>query len=92
MTAVGVRTWQVALDAKRRPTLPAALLEEAGISPADALVAHADGEGVIVLETRAAVRRRLQQRYADGRRRAGRTGSAAEELIAERAADHSLRR
>jgi hypothetical protein len=85
------RTWPVALDVKRRPTLPAALLEEAGIVPTEALVAHTAGEGVIVLETRAAIRRRLRERYAEGRRRTGRSGSAMEELLAERAADRSLR-
>jgi bifunctional DNA-binding transcriptional regulator/antitoxin component of YhaV-PrlF toxin-antitoxin module len=85
------RAWPVALDVKRRPTLPAALLEEAGIAPTEALVAHSAGEGVIVLETRAAIRRRLRERYAEGRQRVDRSGSAAEELLAERAADSSLR-
>lgn len=85
------RAWPVALDVKRRPTLPAALLEEAGIEPTEALVAHSAGEGVIVLETRAAIRRRLRERYADGRRHTERAGSAAEELLAERAEDGSLR-
>jgi antitoxin component of MazEF toxin-antitoxin module len=84
------RAWPVALDVKRRPTLPAALLEEAGIAPSDALVAHTAGEGVIVLETRAAIRRRLRERYAEGRRRTGRSGSPVQELLAERAADGSL--
>lgn len=85
-----VRAWPVALDAKRRPTLPVALLEEAGITPGQPMVAHTGGEGVIVLETRAAIRRRLRERYEQGRQRTGRAGSAAEELIAERAADRSL--
>lgn len=84
------RAWPVALDVKRRPTLPAALLEEAGIAPNDPLVAHTAAEGVIVLETRAAIRRRLRERYAEGRRRTGASGSPTEELLAERLADGSL--
>lgn len=89
--STAVRSWSVALDVKRRPTLPAALLEEAGIAPTEALVAHTAGDGVIVLETRAAIRRRLRERYAEGRRRTGRSGSATDELLAERAVDGSLR-
>ena len=92
MTGRVAQVWPVALDAKRRPTLPVALLAEAGIAAGEPLVARAGGDGVIVLETRAALRRRLQERYAEGRRRTGRSGSPVEELLAERAADRSLRR
>lgn len=42
--------YRVRMDGKRRPTLPAALLDEAGIDPAHELVAYADGHGRVVLE------------------------------------------
>jgi bifunctional DNA-binding transcriptional regulator/antitoxin component of YhaV-PrlF toxin-antitoxin module len=84
------RAWPLRLDAKRRSTLPVELLEEAHIEVTDQLLAHVEEEGRIVLETREAVRRRLQQRFAEGRRRTGAKRSPVDELLAERAADSSL--
>ena len=51
------------LDARRRPTLPAELLAEAGLDPREELVAYAE-EGRIVLSTRAALVARVQRVFA----------------------------
>ncbi len=75
------------MDAKRRPTLPAALLEEAALTPGSELIARAEGKGRIVLETPDAIKRRVRERAAAGRRRTGRTDSAVDSLLADRAAD-----
>ncbi|WP_459642073.1 hypothetical protein [Kineococcus sp. NUM-3379] len=56
-------TYPVRLDAKRRPTLPAELLAEAGVSPESELVASTDGAGRIVVETREALVARIRGRY-----------------------------
>ena len=79
----------LSVDSKRRPTFPVQLLEAAQISVDEPLVAHADGEGRIVLETRAAVKRRLQRRFQSAASAAGRSDLVAE-LLDERAADVSL--
>ncbi len=63
--------FMVALDAKRRPTLPAQLLKEAGISLKKALVARVAGEGRIVLESPEAARAAVRERV----RAAARAGS-----------------
>jgi hypothetical protein len=83
-------SWEVALDSRRRPTLPAELLAAAHVDPDERLVARPDGEGRIVLETRAAIRARIRARFMEDRAREGRTGSAVEELFEERKRDQSL--
>jgi bifunctional DNA-binding transcriptional regulator/antitoxin component of YhaV-PrlF toxin-antitoxin module len=83
-------TYRLTFDSKRRTTWPAQLLAEAGLSPSDELVAHRDAEGRIVVETRAAIKRRIHDRAADGRRRVHYDGNAADELLAERRTDRSL--
>lgn len=77
------------LDAKRRPTLPAALLAEAALKPDSELIARADGAGRIVLETAEAVKRRVRDRAVAGRARTGRTESAVDSLLVDRATDRS---
>jgi hypothetical protein len=81
--------YRVILDAKRRPTLPAALLEEAGISPSSDLVAHSDRKGRIVLEDPLAMLAAFQQAVAEGMAETGFTGDLVEDLLADRAADES---
>lgn len=82
--------WPVRLDSRRRPTLPEELLSEARVGRGEDLVAHVEGEGRIVLETRDAIRRRLRQRFAEGRARVGHTADPVAELLHERARDTSL--
>lgn len=50
----GTSGYEVTLDSKRRPTLPAALLSQAHIQPGDELIATTGGEGTIVLRSREA--------------------------------------
>ena len=87
--ADGPPSYTLAVDSKRRPTLPVQLLDAAQIGPDEPLVAHVEGEGRIVLETRAAVRRRLQHRFQSAAAAAGRR-DLVDELLDERAADGSL--
>jgi bifunctional DNA-binding transcriptional regulator/antitoxin component of YhaV-PrlF toxin-antitoxin module len=82
-------SYTLSVDSKRRPTFPAQLLADAGIGADELLVAHAEGQGRIVLETRAAVKRRVQQRFQSAAQAAGRKKIVGE-LIEERAADTSL--
>jgi hypothetical protein len=91
MTASGGFTvgYRVQVDAKRRPTLPAALLAEARIDPSHELVARADGLGRIVLEDPLAVLASFQADVLAGKSRLGNQGSVVEELLADRAADAS---
>jgi hypothetical protein len=83
-------SWPVRLDSRRRPTLPEELLTEAHVDRGQELVAHVESEGRIVLETRDAIRRRLRQRFAEGRARVGHTGDPVAELLRERDGDTSL--
>jgi bifunctional DNA-binding transcriptional regulator/antitoxin component of YhaV-PrlF toxin-antitoxin module len=83
-------SYTLSVDSKRRPTFPAQLLADANIGTDDLLVAHAEGQGRIVLETRAAVKRRVQQRFQSAALAAGRKNLVSE-LMDERAADTSLR-
>lgn len=82
--------FQVTLDKKRRATFPAQLLGQAGVAEDAELIAHAEGAGRIVVETREAIRRRIRERAAVGRRRVGFRGSAADSLLADRESDASL--
>lgn len=76
------------LDGKRRPTLPQALLDEAGVGPDQGLVAHVDGPGRIVLEATNAVLANLQAVVRAGKHEANQ--ALADELLQERADDTSL--
>jgi len=84
-----VTTFRVGLDAKRRPTLPAALLREAHIDPSHDLIARADGEGRIVLEDPVAMLAAFQSAVLAGKAERGFVGSLADDLLADRAADDS---
>lgn len=79
--------YRLHLDAKRRPTLPPALLDEAGIDPTHELVAHADGRGRVVLEDPMIVLSAFQAAVTDGLRQHGQVGSLVDDLLADRAAD-----
>jgi hypothetical protein len=92
MTALGFHSsYRLHLDARRRPTLPPALLEEAGIDPSHELVAHADGRGRLVLEDPLVALAAFQDAVAEGLRQEGHDGSLIDDLLAERAADTSFR-
>jgi bifunctional DNA-binding transcriptional regulator/antitoxin component of YhaV-PrlF toxin-antitoxin module len=72
-------------DAKGRTVIPAALRAQAGISEAgDVLVGHVEG-GRLIVETRAAIRRRLREQAA-----ACRAEGVVDRLLADRAADLEL--
>jgi bifunctional DNA-binding transcriptional regulator/antitoxin component of YhaV-PrlF toxin-antitoxin module len=87
-----VSTFRVRLDTKRRPTLPARLLEDAGLAGVEELVARADGCGRIVLEDPAAMLSALQDRLAAALETLGESSeSIVDSLLADRAADTSLR-
>jgi bifunctional DNA-binding transcriptional regulator/antitoxin component of YhaV-PrlF toxin-antitoxin module len=87
-----VAGFHVHLDTKRRPTLPARLLEDAGLVGVDDLLARADGPGRIVLEDPAAMLSALQDRVAAALEESGETAeSVIDSLLADRAADTSLR-
>src|SRR5207245_9260686 len=80
-----METQTVRVGKKGRVVIPAGLREEAGISEGTELVAMMEGEGRIVLETRASIKHRLQA--AGARAKAGRAGSAVDRLMAERRED-----
>jgi bifunctional DNA-binding transcriptional regulator/antitoxin component of YhaV-PrlF toxin-antitoxin module len=72
-------------DGKGRTVIPAALRAEAGIrEEGDVLVGHVE-DGRLVVETRAAIRRRLREQAA-----VRRTEGVVERLLAERQADLEL--
>jgi bifunctional DNA-binding transcriptional regulator/antitoxin component of YhaV-PrlF toxin-antitoxin module len=72
-------------DAKGRTVIPAPLRALAGISErGDVLVGHVE-DGRLIVETRAAVRRRLRDQAA-----ACRAEGVVEELLADRRADLEL--
>ena len=75
--------WKVRLDERRRPTLPEELLSAAGIPAGADLTARVGDEGMIILETRDAVRERIRRRMAPLKTGA----SMVDELLAERRAE-----
>jgi hypothetical protein len=88
MSMTGYSTgYRVHVDAKRRPTLPAALLAEAGIDATHELVARADGLGRIILEDPLEVLAAFQNGVTEGMRELGETGSLVDDLLADRVAD-----
>lgn len=91
LRAKGDVSYRVHLDERRRPTLPAALLLEAGIEAnVHELVARSDGPGRVVLEDPLAQLVALQEVVAMEMRARGDTRDVALSLIEERRADPSL--
>ena len=84
-------TYRLRMDGKRRPTLPAALLDDAGISPTHELVAYTDGRGRVVLEDPLVMLTAFQHAVVEGKQANGIAASLVDELIADRAADPSAR-
>ncbi len=85
-------SFRLRLDGKRRPTLPQSLLDAAGVGPGQELVAWVEGPGRIVLEDAATYLAGLQAAVRLGREAHGSTGSLADEVLADRAADVSMHR
>ncbi len=81
--------YRVHLDGKRRPTLPAALLADAGLSSTRELVAHTDRTGRVILEDPLVMLARFQRAVAADKHNHGMTTSLVDDLIADRAADPS---
>jgi hypothetical protein len=87
-----VKSYPVRLDGRRRPTLPSALLEEAGImAGSQELVARVDGPGRVVLEDPTALLGALQKSVAAHKRERHIRGSLVDRLIEDRRDDKSLK-
>lgn len=87
-----VNTYPVRLDERRRPTLPTALLEEAGISAeVHELIARVDGPGRLVLEDPSTLLLNLQKNVAESKIELGIHGSLIDQLLNERMNDLSLK-
>ena len=85
-------TYLVKLDERRRPTLPTALLEEAGISAeVHKLIARVDGPGRVVLEDPSTLLLNLQKSIAESKIELGIHGSLVDQLLDERMNDLSLK-
>lgn len=85
-------TYPIKLDHRRRPTLPIALLEEAGISAGGyELIARVEGPGRVVLEDPRASLAALQEDLAAKKRSRNITGSLVDRLLEDRQNDMSLR-
>ena len=84
-------SYPVRLDDRRRPTLPSALLEEAGIAmgPRD-LIARVDGRGRIVLEDPTALLADLQKTVAASKIERKIHSSLVDRLLEDRQNDESL--
>ncbi len=86
-----VTSYPVRLDNRRRPTLPSALLEEAGIVlGSHELVARADGPGRGGLEDPVALHAALQETVAANKRARKIHGSLVDHLLQGRRNDKSL--
>ncbi|PWJ54916.1 hypothetical protein SAMN06264364_105125 [Quadrisphaera granulorum] len=87
------------LDSRRRPTIPAALLDAAGVEAGEGMVARVEGPGRIVLESTGSVLSKLQRAVTEGMAAvaategrdpaAAVTTTALEEVAADRAADEA---
>lgn len=85
-------SYPVRLDGRRRPTLPSALLEEAGImADSQELVARVDGPGRVVLEDPTALLGALQKSVAAHKRKRHIPGSLVDHLLEGRRDDKSLK-
>ena len=75
-------TYPISLDARRRPTLPAELIAEAGLGEGEDLVAYSE-QGRIVISTRARLLASVQAMFRAAR---GQDESdQADELVEQRA-------
>ncbi len=84
-------SFQLNLDQRRRPTLPASLLDEAGISAeTTSLVGYSDRRGRIIIEDPMAALEELGEMVVAGMRERGNTLSLLDDLLQERASDTSL--
>lgn len=81
----------VTMDSKRRPTLPAALLKEAGLADARELLAAVEGPGRIVLQDPDVALVDFQNQVAAGVRESGFETELDSDLLADRSADQTLR-
>lgn len=79
--------YRLRFDAKRRPTFPPALLEEAGIDPSHEVVVHVEGTGRVVLEDPLVLLAAFQASVVDGLAETGLEGDLADDLVADRAAE-----
>ena len=87
-----VTSYLVRLDGRRRPTLPSALLEEAGILDGSReLVARVEGPGRVVLEDPTALLEALQKSVAVRKRERHIRGSLVDLLLEDRRDDKSLK-
>lgn len=82
-------SYPITLDARRRPTLPAELLVEAGLDAGDELVAYPES-GRIVISTRDELVRHVRATFRAGRRTD--EPDPAAELIAARTAEAAAER
>lgn len=81
----------VTMDSKRRPTLPAALLKEAGLADARELLVVVEGPGRIVLQDPDVALADFQNQVAAGVRESGFEAELDSDLLADRSADQTLR-
>ena len=82
----------VRLASRRRPTLPSALLEEAGImAGSQELGARVDGPGRVVLEDPTALLGALQKSVAANKSERRLQGSLVDRLLEDRRDDKSLK-
>lgn len=61
-----IMTRVVRMDTKRRPTLPSELLDAAGISIGEDLVASTSGDGAVVLRSRSASLHLIRDEISEG--------------------------
>lgn len=90
MARTDVTEFRVSLDSKRRPTLPVALLRQAGLEHSHELVAHVDGPGRLVLEDPDAALVAFQDEIAAARVATGFEDALDQDLLYDRASDGSL--
>ena len=84
-------SYPVRLDDRRRPTLPSALLEEAGIAAGPReLIARVEGPGRVVLEDPIALLAALQKTVTASKLERKIRGSLVDHLLDERKNDRSL--
>jgi AbrB family looped-hinge helix DNA binding protein len=77
---------ELSATADGRVTIPAQVRRAAGIEPGQTLVVYVD-DGRVVLEERSHLLARIQDEAIAAAAAAGHTGSAVDELIAERRAE-----
>jgi bifunctional DNA-binding transcriptional regulator/antitoxin component of YhaV-PrlF toxin-antitoxin module len=88
--APAVLSFKLNLDDRRRPTLPAELLQSAGIDPSSVLLAYTDVVGRIILEAPDSALEALRKQIAEDKAEIGFAGSLLDELFASRAEDAEM--